>query len=117
MSDVISVDVVIKRSRRHAVIAGIGSASIVPLITLTHRATVEAVFALGAESCFAIHVSGKVRIKGGSNASAVHTYVLHVLQTYVHVARTSSIRWGVEWEYIQTRGVGLLPPLPSLRYG
>ena len=45
MSDVISVDVVIKTSQRHAVIAGIGSASIVPLIALTNRATVKAVLA------------------------------------------------------------------------
>ena len=85
ISDVITVDVVIKRSRRHAVVAGIASASIVASTTLTHRATLEAVCATGAVSCSANHAPGRARVGGGSDASALHTHVPHVLQTDVHV--------------------------------
>ena len=65
----------------------------VRLVTVTHRAPVAAVsVALDVEPCVAIHVSGKVRSKGGASASAMQTYVLHVL--FANVARTNSICWG-----------------------
>ena len=67
--------------------AGIASASIVASTTLTHRATLEAVCATGAVSCSATHAPGRARVGGGSDASALHTHVPHVLQCCLDMHR------------------------------